>query len=114
MSTVHRTRGDDWTGDNAITGQLGSTDDPLDITSATITSTLRYGHPDGDVAATFTVTKTDATDGRLSLSLPASTTRLLREGLCVYDIAVVIDGKETTYGVGSQVKVSADATQVAP
>lgn len=105
---IKRTRGDTWT----ITGQVASNGTPVDLTGAAVTAQLRET-PDATTGHAFTATVTDAAAGQVSLVLADSVTATLAPMVHVYDVQVLSGGVTTTYGVGSQVKVTADTTRPA-
>lgn len=107
MSSITRVRGDDW----AIAGTISAGGAPVDLTSATITSQIRRTADSATVTETFTVTKTNAAAGEITLSLSDTETALIKPGAYVYDLQVVIGSTTTTYGAGSPLVVKADVTR---
>ena len=60
----------------------------LDLTNYTGRAQLRTTHVSNSVAATFTVTKTNASGGVLKMELSPATTAALAPGQYVYDLEV--------------------------
>jgi hypothetical protein len=105
--TITRVRGDDW----SIPGTLTSGGVAVDLTGATVTAQLRSRVEKSTVAATFTVTVTDAAAGELTLSLADTVTDDLAPGRYVYDVQVVLAGSTQTYGNVSTLIVAGDVTR---
>jgi hypothetical protein len=60
----------------------------LDLTNYTGRAQLRTSHTASSAAASFTVTKTNASAGTLKLELSAATTTALAAGQYVYDLEI--------------------------
>lgn len=84
----------------------------VDITDWTITSSLRWITK---LIADFTVTKTDAENGKFTLSHPAEDTQLWKSRVYDADVQFLIDGKKSSSQT-FQIDVKTDITieEVAP
>lgn len=100
-------RGDDFTHTVTIQDANGA---PINVSGRTYTSQLRRYPDSSSIAATFTVTMTNAATGVVVFSLPDATTSALAPGEYRYDIQQDNGGTITTLLAGTAT-VAADVTR---
>lgn len=83
---------------------------PINITGRTYAMQLRTAPEATAVAATFTCTLTDPTNGEVTCVLPAATSAGLTPTSYSYDLQETASGVVSTIVVGS-IKVNADTTR---
>ena len=105
MTTIDVYRGDDWSVTVTITETLNGVTTPLDLTGASLTSTI-----DGTPGWSGTPTATDAANGVCTVDVPKTATANFAPGVYLADVQVVAGGKTRTAAL-FQFRVSADITR---
>jgi hypothetical protein len=100
-------RGDTEVFNITIVDSVGS---PVDLTGDIFTSQIRYDREDPTIAATFNCVITDPTEGRLSLTLPATTSAGLIPGLAFWDLQRN-DSDVITTVIAGKCNILADVTR---
>jgi len=79
----------------------------MNLTGYSVASKFRSTHDSGTVAGTFTCTISDASAGKITMTMTNSTTSAIEEGIYVYDL-------EITSGVGAVTRVLQGNITVTP
>ena len=92
-----------------FTRQLTVKDDGsvMNLTGYSVASKMRSTHDSSTVAGTFTCTISDASGGKITMNMTASTTADIEEGMYVYDI-------EITSGAGTVTRLMEGSVTVTP
>lgn len=94
------TQGDDWQYPLTFNTSLLGVKTPIDLTSATITGTVRPTYTTGTAVA-MSVSVTNAALGQATLSLNDTQTSALPTGSLVYQVSITIAGNTRTYMSGN-------------
>ena len=83
----------------------------LNLTGYSVASLMRSTHDSSTVAGTFTCTISNASGGIITMSMTASATGAIEEGIYVYDLEVTSGGSTVTRLLQGEVTVNPEVTR---
>mgnify|MGYP000449878673 CR=1 FL=1 len=82
----------------------------MDLTGYSVASKMRSTHDSSTVVGTFTCTISDASGGKITMNMTATTTAAIEEGMYVYDIEITSSAGTVTRLMEGSVTVTPEVT----
>ena len=83
----------------------------MNLTGYSVASKMRSTHDSSTVVGTFTCTISNASGGIITMSMTASATGAIEEGIYVYDLEVTSSGSTVTRLLQGEVTVNPEVTR---
>ena len=83
----------------------------MNLTNYTVASKMRSTHDSSTVAGTFTCTVSDASGGKITMNMTATTTAAIEEGMYVYDIEITNSAGTVTRILEGEITVNPEVTR---
>ena len=83
----------------------------MNLSGYSVASKFRSTHDSGTVAGTFTCTISDASNGKITMSMTNSTTSAIEEGMYVYDLEITNSAGTVTRVLQGSITVTPEVTR---
>ena len=83
----------------------------MNLSGYSVASKFRSTHDSGTVAGTFTCTISDASNGKITMTMTNSTTSAIEEGMYVYDLEITNSAGTVTRVLQGSITVTPEVTR---